>query len=453
MDIKGKKVLVIGLAISGIPTVQVLYELGAKIKVNDKKTEEMLREAVIQLKDIEFEMVSGDHPVQLADWPDFAVISPGVPMDIPLVREIKKNGKEVLSEIELAYRLTRAPIVAITGTNGKTTTTALTGEIFKRSGRKTYVVGNIGKPIISVALTADVKDILVAEVSSFQLEGVRDFRPAASVILNLTHDHLNRHKTFENYINAKARIFENLAKQEYVVLNADDEKTFKLVQKCRARVVYFSRKQLLDTGAFVDDGYIIVKKGDIKEKVCSVQDLRIPGTHNIENALAATALAWSAGVRTGIIGDALKAFEGVEHRLEYVETINGVRYVNDSKGTNPDASIKAIQALEKPIILIAGGMDKGSDFDEFVHNFNNKIKGIVLLGETAQKIKNTCQKKGYNNIYIVKDMEEAVNTAAEMAEDGDSVLLSPACASWDMYKNFEERGRIFKESVVALRRH
>lgn len=452
MNINGKKALIIGLAVSGIPTVQVLNNLGAKIKVNDKKSAEQLEDAVEQLKDIEVEMVLGDHPTQLADWPDFAVISPGVPMDIPLVQELKKKGKEVLSEIELAYRFSKAPIVAITGTNGKTTTTALTGEIFKRSGRKTFIVGNIGKPIISVALTADAEDILVAEISSFQLEGVKDFKPVASAILNLTPDHLDRHKTFENYINAKARIFEKQTEKDFVILNADDDETLKLAQKSRARVFYFSRKRLMGAGAFVERDFIIVKKGDFKERVCPVRFLKIPGDHNLEDALAAAALAWGMEVPAGIIGEALMAFEGVEHRLEYVDTINGVRYVNDSKGTNPDASIKAIQAMHTPTILIAGGYEKGSDFDELVDSFGDKIKGVVLLGETALKIKKTCQKRGYNNIYIVKDMEEAVNAATKMAEEGDCVLLSPACASWDMYRNFEERGRIFKQMVGALRR-
>lgn len=453
MEIKGKKVLVIGLAVSGIPTVRVLNKLGAKVRVNDRKRAEELQEAISQLEDIPVEYILGGHPAELAEWPDFAVISPGVPMDIPLVQQIRDRGKEVISEVELAYRLTRTPVVAITGTNGKTTTTALTGEIFGKWKDRTYVVGNIGTPMISVVLEAKPEDVLVAEISSFQLEGIKYFRPKAAAILNITPDHLNRHKTFENYVNAKARIFENQTGEDCIILNGDDRNTSELVRKCASRVIFFSRMKVLDTGAFVEDDYIIIKNGNEKKRVCPARSLKIPGEHNLENALAAAALAWSMGVPVHIIREGLISFEGVEHRLEYVATINGVRYVNDSKGTNPDASIKAIKAIESPIILIAGGMDKGSSFDEFVDSFGGKVKGVVLLGETAEKIKQTCQNRGFNNIYIVKDMEEAVNVAAEIAGEGDCVLLSPACASWDMYKNFEERGRIFKEAVLSLGRH
>lgn len=452
MEINGKKALVIGLAVSGVPTVQVLSRLGARIKVNDKKEARDLENVLEQLKDFEVEYVLGEHPVELADWPDFAVISPGVPMSIPLVREIKKRGKEVISEVELSYRLTETPIVAITGTNGKTTTTALTGEIFRSSGRKTYVVGNIGKPVISVALSSGRNDIMVAEISSFQLEGIRYFKPASAAILNLTPDHLDRHGTFENYMDAKARIFENQDEGDFIVLNADDENTAKLAARCRSKVVYFSCRKTMDTGVFVEDDYIVVKGRKVKERVCPVKSLKIPGTHNLENALAATALAWSMEIPVEAMADALTTFEGVEHRLESVGVIDGVKYINDSKGTNPGASIKAIQAIEDPIILIAGGYDKGSSFDEFVDSFDNKVKAVVLLGETADKIKKSCQRKNFNNIYIVDDMEGAVKTAGSIAKAGDTVLLSPACASWDMFKNFEERGRIFKKAVYSLGR-
>ena len=340
--------------------------------------------------------VLGGHPLDLADWPDIAVISPGIPMDIPMVQRIKKSGREVISEVELAYRLTRTPVVAITGTNGKTTTTALTGEIFRHSGRTTHVVGNIGAPVIETAVTSQPSDVLVTEISSFQLDGIRDFRPRAAAVLNITPDHLDRHKTFGNYVDIKARIFKNQEPADFAVLNADEPAAASLAYKCRAKVLYFSRKRIMDAGAFVEGGYIILKKGKITDRVCRTGDLKIPGDHNLENALAAASLAWSMGVPVKTIGEAIKGFECVEHRLEYVDTVNGVEYINDSKGTNPDASAKALQAMVKPTVLIAGGYDKGRDFDGFVEGFDNKVKEWFLW-DTAEKIKRSCQRIGLNN--------------------------------------------------------
>jgi UDP-N-acetylmuramoylalanine--D-glutamate ligase len=452
MEIKDKKILVIGLAVSGLSTVKILHGLGARVMVNDRKTEKELGRTTRLLGGLEIEYILGSHPEKLAVWPDLAVISPGVPMDIPMVREIGKRDIEVISEVELAYRLTDTPIAAITGTNGKTTTTALTGEIFRLTGRKTHVVGNIGSPVIEAAAASRPEDILVAEISSFQLEGIRDFRPVSSAILNITPDHLDRHKTFDNYVDAKARIFENQGPEDFVILNADNPITAGLALRCRAKVLYISRERVLDTGAFVEDGHIIVKRGSKTQRVCRVDRLRIRGDHNIENALAAAAMAWCMDVPVKTIGQALIGFEGVEHRLEYVDTVNGVEYINDSKGTNPDASIKAIKAIDKQIVLIAGGYDKGGDFDGFVDSFEGSVKGIVLIGTTAKKIQKSCQRKNINSIYIAGDMQEAVTCAASIAGEGDAVLLSPACASWDMYENFEERGRIFKEAVGMLRR-
>lgn len=452
MEIRNKKILVIGLAVSGLPTVKTLHSLGAEIIVNDRKTQAELQQALVQLKDIKVGYVLGGHPPELANWPDFAVISPGVPMDDPMVQEIIRRGREVIGEVEMAYRLTHTPIVAITGTNGKTTTTALTGEIFRLSGRSTHVVGNIGAPIIEVATNSRPEDIMVAEISSFQLEGIREFKPVSSAILNITPDHLDRHKTFENYVDIKSRIFRNQGPGEFAILNADEPNTVKLAEKCSARVLYFSRKNIMDSGVFVEGGNIIIKKDKRIERVCPVGSLKIPGDHNIENALAAVALAWSLEIPLETIANALEGFEGVEHRLEYVDTINGVAYINDSKGTNPDASIKAIKAIDGPVVLIAGGYDKGGDFDGFVEGFDGKVKGVVLMGATAKNLQSSCQRKNMNSIYIVKDMQEAVNRAALMARAGDTVLLSPACASWDMYKNFEERGKEFKKAVGLLRR-
>ncbi|MFA6670645.1 MAG: UDP-N-acetylmuramoyl-L-alanine--D-glutamate ligase [Bacillota bacterium] len=452
MEIKGKKILVIGLAVSGLETAKTLHGLGAQVLVNDRKSEVGLKEAIAALEGMNIQYVLGGHPVELAAWPHLAVISPGVPMDIPMVRRIAESGREVISEVELAFRLTGTPIVAITGTNGKTTTTALTGEIFSLSGRTTHVVGNIGTPVIHTAVNSRSGDVLVAEISSFQLEGTRDFRPAAAAVLNITPDHLDRHRTFDNYTGIKARILRNQGPQDYAVLNADEPVTASLAKKCRAKVLYFSRQRIMDTGAFVEDGYVVLRKGKILERVCRAVDLKIPGDHNLENALAAAALAWCMDVPVKVIGEALKSFEGVAHRLEYVDTVRGVKFINDSKGTNPDASAKAIKAVDRPVVLIAGGYDKGGDFDGFVKGFDGKVKGVVLMGATAEKLKCACQKVNLSSIYVVEDMQEAVKKAALIAEEGDTVLLSPACASWDMYNNFEERGKEFKKAVGLLRR-
>jgi UDP-N-acetylmuramoylalanine--D-glutamate ligase len=452
MEIDRKKVLVIGLALSGISTVKVLASMGAQVTVNDKRDRAQLQQALKELEEVNAKYELGHQGPELAEEPDFAVVSPGVPTDIPLIRELRRRNKEVINEIELSYRLTKTPIVAITGTNGKTTTTALTGRIFKESGRGTHIVGNIGKPVISAILEAQEEHVLVAEISSFQLETVKCFRPVAAAILNLTPDHLDRHKTFENYIALKARVFENQGPGDHIVLNADDPETVALADRCRSKVTFFSRNRALDVGVFIEGGYIVVGDADRKHMICRADSLKIPGAHNLENALAAVALTWSMGVKPEAIARGLSGFEGVEHRLERVAVINDIAYINDSKGTNTDASIKAIQAIKGPIILIAGGYDKGSGFEELVDNFKDRVKAVVLLGQTADRIKKTCQNKNFVNIYIVEDMEDAVRTATSIARPGDTVLLSPACASWDMYKNFEERGRVFKGAVEGLRR-
>lgn len=452
MDVKGKKILVIGLAVSGLQTARTLQRLGAQVMVNDRKDEKELKETIALLRGMDIHFELGGHPIELSPWPDFAVISPGIPLDIPMVQRIMQSGREVISEVELAQRLTDTPIVAITGTNGKTTTTVLTGEIFRLTGRNTHVVGNVGVPIIERVSSSRPEDILIAEISSFQLEGTEKFKPAAAAVLNITPDHLDRHKTFSNYVDIKSRILRNQGPEDFAVLNADDPIVSALGNECKAHVRYFSRRRKLDAGAFVEDGYLVIKKGKTIERVCSIKDLKIPGDHNLENALAAAALTWCMDVPIRTIGKALISFGGVEHRLEYVDTIKGVKYINDSKGTNIEASVNAIKAMPEPIVLIAGGYDRGNDFDGFVQRFNGKVKGMILMGATAEKLKDSCQRANLNNIYEAKDMKEAVEMAVFIAEEGDTVLLSPACASWDMYLNFEERGNEFKKAVVKVRR-
>ncbi|QZY57184.1 UDP-N-acetylmuramoyl-L-alanine--D-glutamate ligase [Crassaminicella profunda] len=450
MFVKDKNVLVVGLGRSGIPTVNTLLKLGAKVTVNDMKKEDALKDILKDLKVDEIEFILGEHPKNLSAF-HIMVLSPGVPTDLPFIQKAKNMGIIVIGELELAYRLCKGKFIAITGTNGKTTTTALTGEIFKRAEKETYVVGNIGIAAVSKSLEASKEAIMVTEVSSFQLESIIDFRPKISAILNITPDHLNRHKTMENYVKAKANVFKNQCKEDYVVLNVDNELTYDLKNDTKANIIPFSRKTYLEKGAYVADEYIVVKNHHKEVRICHIDDLNIPGKHNLENALAATAICYFAGIDASIIGDGLKSFMGVEHRIEFVDQIKGVRFINDSKGTNPDAAIKAIEAMQTPIVLVAGGMDKGSDFKEFIDSFNGKVKEMILIGETAEKIKKTAEENGFSRCTIVENMEQAVKTAAEASQNGDTVLLSPACASWDMYPSFEVRGEHFKECVKILR--
>ncbi|MEQ2130347.1 UDP-N-acetylmuramoyl-L-alanine--D-glutamate ligase [Caldanaerobacter subterraneus KAk] len=450
MELKEKRVFVAGLGVSGVALCRVLVNLGANVIAYDQKNEIALKEALEELKDLPVEIKLGDFKEEFLKGIELVVLSPGISLESEIVKKAKDMGLEILGEVELAYRLSKAPIYAITGTNGKTTTTSLLGEMFKNAGRKVYVAGNIGYPLVYAALEAGPNDHIVAEISSFQLETVKEFRPKISCIINITPDHLDRHKTFENYANIKGRIFENQREEEYVVLNYDDPVTWGLKERAKAKVFPFSRKKVLENGAYVKEGFLYLQN----KKVIKVEDIYIPGEHNLENALAASSVAYLSGIEVDAIETTLRTFKGVEHRIEFVAEIEGIKFYNDSKGTNPDASIKAIQALKTPIVLIAGGYDKGSEFDEFVKTFDKKVRKLILIGQTAQKIKKTALKYSYpeEDIFLVDSLEEAVRKAYEVAEKGDSVLLSPACASWDMFKNFEERGKAFKKAVMDLRR-
>ena len=451
MKVEKKNVLILGAAITGIPTAIELHKLGYKVILNDYKPLSELVESIHVLDELHIEIIAGGHPIEIIDRCDFIVISPGIPTDIPIVEEARKRGKEVISEIELGYRMTKTPIAAITGTNGKTTTTALLGEIMKKSGRKTFVTGNIGNPIIAEVKNAAPEDLFVLEASSFQLETTVCFRPKVSAILNITPDHLNRHKTIEKYINAKSRIFANQNEKDYTILNWDSLETRNLSHLIKSKVLFFSRKETLTEGAYVEDEYLTLCFNGKKEKIINITDIYIPGKHNLENALAASLMAYCLGVKADSIKKALQEFEGVEHRIEYVCETDGVIYYNDSKGTNPDSSMKALETMTRPTVLIAGGMDKGTDFDEFVSYFNGRVKALVLLGETAKKIEREAYKAGFHNTYQVSSLEEAVMKSKELATAGDCILLSPACASWDMFKSYEQRGELFKSIVRRLR--
>lgn len=454
MDLKNKKVLVVGLATTGVPLVKVLKKLGAKVLITDTKSLKDLKQTTEELNLASKEMLLGQQIKNLeeAGNPELIVLSPGVPMEIPLVLEAKRAKIEVIGEIELAYRLMKGKLVAITGTNGKTTTTALTGEIFKREKPRTHVVGNIGVPMISKVLDSTEDDYFIVEVSSFQLESIKEFKPDVATILNLTPDHLNRHKTMENYARCKMNIFMNQGPGEIAIINYDDAFLRKATLDLSSRIVYFSRMETLAQGVFIKDGKIIIKDSNREFEIIGKDQLIILGEHNVENALAATALAWSMGLEIENIRDGLIHFPGVEHRMEVCGEVNGITFINDSKGTNPDASIKAVEAVNAPIILLAGGMDKGSDFKELIDQFPGKVKYLILYGETAKVIEKTAHQNHFRNTKIVQNLEEAVESSFELGKKGDVILLSPACASWDMYESFEKRGNHFKEIFNKLRR-
>ncbi len=452
-NIKDKKILVVGLGKSGIAACQAMVRLGAEVSVQDSKREDDVDPQLITfLKGRGVSCYFDRVPCDIGIY-DMMILSPGVSPELPFIKEAREKGVEIIGELEIAYRIGKGRYAAITGTNGKTTTTTLVGEIFKAAKRKTYVVGNIGVAVISASLDAEEDAWMVTETSSFQLETTRYFKPQVSAILNLSPDHLNRHHTMKAYGEAKAKIFANQTEGDYLVINCDDKECMKLAKNCRAKVVPFSRKQELSFGAYKAGDSIVIKteNGDIIE-ICKVQDLKIIGDHNLENALAAAAVAFFSGVEPAVIGKTLTEFSGVEHRLEYCGTVDGVKYYNDSKGTNIDAAVTAVRAVKEPIVLIAGGDGKGQVFDELIQNFAGKVKKMILLGRDAPKIEEAAKRAGFTDYVYCRDMDECVRTAAETAEKGDAVLLSPACASWDMYANFEQRGEHFKNCVNRLER-
>lgn len=443
---EGLKALVVGLGKSGRAAADLLYSRGATADLYDAARSE----SAIKLAETGDAQVSfGDRPSNVLGY-DILVLSPGVPPEKEFVKEAEKDGAEIIGELELAYRYGRGTFIAITGTNGKTTTTTLVYEIYKEGGLHAELAGNIGIPVASRAMYSLDDTYLITECSSFQLDTTKDFRPSVSAILNITPDHLDRHKTMDNYIAAKAKIFANQTEEDYFVYNADDEITAGLASRCPARTLPFSSSAELEEGAFVRDGRIVIRSDGTETEICGTDEILIPGEHNLQNVLAAAAMAYCSGVAPEKIASAIRKFKGVEHRMENCGTVNGVRYVNDSKGTNPDAAIKAVRSYDN-VVLIAGGYDKKSSFDSFTASFDGHVKALVLIGVTAPQIRESAQKAGFTNIYEAANMEEAVSKCAELAEPGDTVLLSPACASWDMYPNFEARGRDFKNQVQALR--
>ena len=451
MYLKGKKILILGLGITGVSTIKALYKLGADVVISDLKKEEELEKYLKEISSYPVELRLGTNDIPL-DNIDMIIKSPGILPDIPVLKRAEKAGIEVITDIELAYRImTDNNFIAITGTNGKTTTTTLTGELFKKAGYNTYVTGNIGVGILWKVANGNKDDVFVIEASSFQLANTKHFKPKVSLILNITPDHMNWHKSYENYINAKKKIFINQDENDYTILNYDDEILRKIGRDARGQLIWFSTDSILNRGVYIDEDYIVINDGKTINKIMPYKEVNIPGKHNLQNALGAVSIGWTMGIPFNIIKDVLSTFEGVEHRIEYVTEIDGVKFYNDSKGTNADASIKAVETLENSIILIAGGMDKGNEFDDFVKTFEGRVKDLVLLGETKEKIKKTALKYNFNNIFMVDNMKEAVKKSFRLSQKGDKVLLSPACASWDMYENYEVRGRDFKKAVMEIK--
>ncbi|MBK5251210.1 MAG: UDP-N-acetylmuramoyl-L-alanine--D-glutamate ligase [Peptostreptococcaceae bacterium] len=452
MKLKDKRVMVVGMALSGLEAAKYLLHHEAKVSIFDSKEESELKEAVDYLENIDVKVETGGNP-ESAEGFDLIVLSPGVSTELPFIKEAIASGVEVIGELELAGAVSRGKVIAITGTNGKTTTTALTGEIFKKAGKDVHVLGNIGIPAIIVSDLTNEESYLITEVSSFQLESIKSYKPATAAILNITPDHLNRHGSMDAYIAAKKRIFMNMIDGQ-IILNYDNDITRRIGKNIEVKgleIIFFSTSEELENGVYVSNGEICINRFGLKKTVCRTDEIFIPGRHNLENALAAAAIADCHGIAMKTIRESLMTFEGVEHRIEFVEEIRGVKYYNDSKGTNPDASIKAIEAFDGPIVLIAGGMDKGSDFSMLIESFNMKVKEMIVLGETKEKIIAAAAENGFHDIFRVEDMESAVRRANAVAEKGDCVLLSPACASWDMYKSYEYRGKDFKDRVKELR--
>lgn len=450
MNLNNKKILIMGLGISGIATIRVLNKLGAKIYVHDLKDEEDLKDILDEIKDIHIIKYLGRTPVDLSQI-DLIVKSPGIPpKNIILIEALEKNIK-VINDIEIGSMFSKSEnIIAITGTNGKTTSTTLIGQILKREKLNVSIGGNIGMSIIEKMIDGKKDDYFLLETSSFQLEHTVDFKPNISLILNITPDHLDWHGSFENYVEAKKKIFQNQDSDDYTILNYDDSLVRDFGKDIKSNLIYFSVKNKLDRGVYIEAENILINLNGERIKLLPLKELLLKGSHNLENILASVAVSFILGVSIQTIRNILREFKGVEHRLEFVVEKNSRSFYNDSKGTNVDSSIKAIEAVDAPIILIAGGYDKKIEFEDFIKSFQGKVKAIILLGQTSLKISKTAKKLGFDEVYLVNSMKEAVDLAYNLSTKGDNILLSPACASWDMFKNFEERGRAFKEAVGRL---
>ena len=451
MDLTGKRVLVVGSGISGIAATELLQKKQVEVVLFDGNKDldvETLKKKAPVFSDVE--IILGELSEEVMEHIDLVVLSPGVPTDLPMVNELRDRQIPIWGEIELAYNYAKGKIVAITGTNGKTTTTSLTGQILENYFPDVKVVGNIGIPYTSVAAETTDETMTVAEISSFQLETTHEFAPVVSAILNITPDHLNRHHTMECYIETKESITKRQKSTDTCVLNYEDGVLRTFGETLQTKVVFFSSKRKLEKGLYLDGKEIFLEDENGIQPVIDVDDLNILGLHNYENVMAAVGIAYSVGVPMDKIVEVLKRFQAVEHRIEYVTEKRGVKFYNDSKGTNPDAAIKGICAMNRPTYLIGGGYDKNSEYDEWIDSFDGKVKKLVLIGQTREKIAECAKKHGFYDVVLCDSLEEAIDVCYKEAESGDAVLLSPACASWGMFKNYEERGDIFKAYVRGL---
>lgn len=451
MDLKDKKVLVFGSGKSGIGAADLLGAEGARPVIydgNEKTDREQVLGKTAGIYPVDF--YAGELPEEVLESLDLVVLSPGVPTDIPLVKRFYEMGLPVWGEVELAYRTGKGRVLAITGTNGKTTTTALLGKIMKDACPSVFVVGNIGTPYTSKARKMQENSVTVAEISSFQLETIEEFAPEVSAILNITEDHLNRHHTMEEYIRVKELITKNQTGEDVCVLNYEDEVLRKFGETAIPKVVYFSSVRALEKGIYLEGDTIVLATETAKIPVVKTGELKLLGQHNYENVMAAVAMAYYAGVDMESIRKSICEFTAVEHRIEYVTEKKGVVYYNDSKGTNPDAAIKGIQAMNRPTYLIGGGYDKESSYDEWIQAFDGKVRCLVLIGQTKEKIRAAAERLGFTDTVLLENLQEAVRFCAEHAKEGEAVLLSPACASWGQFDNYEQRGDMFKKYVSEL---
>lgn len=449
-----KNYLVIGSGISGVGSVKLLEHMGKKVVLYDSSdkltSEEMRAKLPAESRAV---CIAGELPTDVLESTEAVVLSPGVPVDIPLVLALKEHGARVMGEIELGFQEEKGSVIAITGTNGKTTTTTLVGEIMKawKGEDQVFVVGNIGNAYTSECLKTSEKTVTVGEISSFQLETICDFHPTVSAILNITPDHLNRHHTMEAYVAAKENITRNQTKQDTCVLNYENEYTRAFGDRCPAGVIWFSSARELADGYWLRGDKIMRSRGGASREVMDIhKDMNLVGICNVENVMAALAISEAFGVPEQTVLAVIRGFHAVEHRIEFVATKNGVDYYNDSKGTNPDAAIQGIKAMSKPTVLIGGGFDKQSEYDEWIDSFGGKVKWLVLIGQTREKIAECARKHGFEKIKFADSYDECLKLCTELAEPGDAVLLSPACASWGMFPNYEVRGELFKEYVRRL---
>jgi len=447
--LKEKKITIFGLGQSGLAAAKKLISLGATVLVTEERNRDDIDNGnLAEIQNLGISLECGGHTLASIENSELIVMSPGIHLDLAVLKEAKKRGIPIISEIELAYNLIGKPIIAVTGTNGKTTTVTLISKILESAGKRVAAAGNIGNPLISV----DDKnlDVVVVETSSYQLEGTLEFKPWISILLNITEDHLERHENMEEYAKAKSRIFANQKNSDFTIYNIEDCHILSIVKNAKSKLVPFSLERELDCGLFLKKDFITARLGGKEIPILRKEDIKIQGKHNLENVLASSAAALIAGARAITIKECLRLFRGLEHRIEHVKTLFGVEFYNDSKSTNPDSAIAALRTLKQNIILIAGGKDKGTDISPLCNEICKTAKTIILLGEAKERFSKALIEHGFRNIHSVLNMEEAVTLAFNIAKKGDKVLLSPACSSFDMFKNFEERGEVFKNAVLAL---